>query len=61
MELMELLLRMVGLGVIVELLIVSFNPLPDTKEKWAAKRANVIRRLCYYVACLLAAIWLQTL
>lgn len=62
LELLELLLvRLGGLYLMSELLILALNPIPDTPEKWRAKKHNVFRRLCYYAALNLAAIWILTL
>jgi hypothetical protein len=61
MRLEEVLLRMTGIFLIVELLLFAVNPVPDTKEKWKAKMLWMLRRLSYYLACLVAAVWLHTL
>jgi hypothetical protein len=61
MKLVELLLRLAGLFMIFELLVLSFNPLPETRKQWRSKKLNVLRRVFYYAACLLAAVWLATL
>jgi len=61
MQLTELLLRMVGVFLVFELLVLGLNPLPETIDQWCKKRRTVLRRIFYYVACLLAAIWVATL
>jgi len=61
MQLTELLLRMVGVFLVFELLVLGLNPLPETFEQWRKKKMTVLRRIFYYVACLLAAIWVATL
>lgn len=64
MEVELLRLELARLGVlylIIELLIVSLNPIPDSDQKWKAKKHNVIRRFCYYLALNLAVILIATL
>ncbi len=56
-----LLVRASGVYLILELLILALNPIPDTAEKWLAKKRNFIRRLSYYVALNMAVIWILTL
>jgi hypothetical protein len=55
------LVRLSGLYLIMELLILALNPIPDTAEKWKVKKQNMLRRLCYYVALNLAVIWILTI
>jgi hypothetical protein len=57
----EALVRLGGLYLIVELLIQALTPIPDTAQKWKAKKYNVVRRLCYFLAFNLAVIWVLTL
>jgi hypothetical protein len=56
-----LLVRVSGMYLILELLILALNPIPDTTEKWSAKKRNLIRRLSYYAAFHVAVIWILTL
>ena len=42
--------RASGVYLILELLILALNPIPDTAEKWLAKKRNLTRRLSYYAA-----------
>ena len=61
MELEFVLTRLGGLYLILEFLTVALNQIPDTPEKWKVKKHNAIRRLCYYLALNVAAIWILTL
>ena len=62
LEFVEFVLPHLGwLYVIVELLILALNPIPDTPEKWRAKKHNMLRRLSYYLALNIAVIWIATL
>ena len=57
----ELLARIVGLYLILELLILALNPIPDTAQEWKTKKNNVLRRVFYLLALNVAIIWLLTL
>jgi ABC-type nickel/cobalt efflux system permease component RcnA len=57
----ELMARFAGLFLIVELLVLALNPIPETAKKWKAKKCNMLRRLCYLLALIIAAIWIATL
>ena len=61
-ELLEYVLsRLAGPYLIMELLILALNPIPDTPEKWKAKMYNVLRRAFYYLALNIAVVWIATL
>ena len=57
----ELLARIGGLYLILELLILALNPIPDTAKEWKTKKSNVLRRVFYLLALNVAIIWLLTL
>ena len=71
MRLGEVLLEMVAMGevqlrvlavfVVIELVILAVNPLPDTEEKWESKKRSVIRRFCWCLAMMITEFWLATL
>lgn len=57
----ELVARLVGLYLIVELLILALNPIPDSVKQWKLKKQNVLRRIFYLLAVVIAVIWIVTL
>jgi len=57
----ELVARIVGLYLIVELLILAFNPIPDSVKKWKLKKCNALRRVFYLLAVIIAVLWIVTL
>ncbi len=61
-ELLEYVLsRLAGPYLIMELLILALNQIPNTPEKWKAKMYNVLRRAFYYLALNIAVVWIATL
>ena len=55
MQLEKILLLLTEALLVFELLAVAINPLPNTPEKWRAKKEMVLRRFCYYAACVVVA------
>ena len=61
MQVERILLLLTEVYVIIELLVVAINPLPDTPEKWRKKKEMVLRRFCYYLACVVATMSIYVL
>jgi len=57
----ELVARIVGLYLVVELLILALNPIPDSVRKWKSKKYNMLRRVFYLLALIIAVLWIVTL
>jgi hypothetical protein len=57
----EVQLRIVAVFLVVELVILAVNPLPDTRKRWETKKRSVVRRFCWCLAMMITEFWLATL
>jgi hypothetical protein len=58
---LEVQLRAIAVFVVIELVILAVNPLPDTDKEWETKKRSVIRHFCWCLALMITEFWLATL